>query len=84
MNLLVVVTTELFFLLNCPAPEWLADVSVGIFTTDHESNLTRWVGRNCCVGIFDDREDLSTRFLERRNQRKVEPLIFSYDHVSKT
>jgi hypothetical protein len=77
VNLLIVVSAQLLFLLQAPGSQWFLNIAVGVFATDHESDLTRRVGRDGRVGIFDDREDFLAGLLEGGDKSKMKPLILS-------
>ena len=76
MNILVVVAAETLLLFTRPGADGLLNIAVGILATNHETNLTGWVRRDCGVRVFGDREDLVAGLLEVGNQRKVKPLVF--------
>lgn len=76
MDILVVVAAETLLLFTRPGADGLLNVAVGILATDHETNLTGGVRRDCGVRVFGDREDLVAGLLEVGNQRKVKPLVF--------
>jgi len=75
MNLLAVIPAMLLFLLEGPCPYWLADVSIGILGTDHESNLTGWIGGNASIGVLGNGEDLTASLLEGRDELEMQPLV---------
>lgn len=77
MDILVVVLVDLLFLFSVPASEWLLQVAVGILAANHESDLTRWVGWNSGVSIFNIWENLLAVSLELGDQWEVKPLVFS-------
>jgi hypothetical protein len=64
VDLLIVVSTELLFLLIAPATQRLLDITGSIFATDHEANLTTRVGRDGGVGVLDDGENLLAGLLK--------------------
>jgi hypothetical protein len=64
VDLLVVVSAELLLLFKSPSSQWLANISVWIFTTNHETDLARWISGNSGVGILDGGEDFFARFLK--------------------
>ena len=64
MNVLVVVFAEFLLFLGAPASKWLLQVPVRILATDHEADLTRRVGGNRGVCVFDSRENLFAVLLE--------------------
>ena len=64
MNVFVVVFAQLLLFLSAPAPKWLLQVRIRILATDHEAYLTRRVGRDRGVCVFDGREDLFAVLLE--------------------
>ena len=77
VNVVVVVSAKLFLFLHPPATQWDFNISLGIFTADHESDLSRricWDGRVC---VLHGREDFLALLLQLRNQREVEPWVFS-------
>ena len=78
MDLLAIVSTQLFLLFHFPTPKRLLQVSGPIFAADHETDLAGRVGGNGGVGIFDRREDFLARFLKGFDQFEVKPLILSY------
>jgi len=67
VDLFVVVSAQLLFLLHAPTPNWLLDIPISILATNHESDLTRRVGWNRGVCIFNGRENFSAGLLERRD-----------------
>jgi hypothetical protein len=75
VHLLAVVPAVLLLLLERPGSHWLPDITVGILGADHESDLTRGVGRDTGVGVFGNGEDLTAGLLQTRNQFKVQPLV---------
>lgn len=77
VDLGVVVSAELDFLLGGPGAEGNLDVRVGVLAADHEADLTRGVGRDGGVGIFSNGEDLLAVLLELGDQGKVKPLVLS-------
>jgi hypothetical protein len=58
MDLLVVVSAQLLFLLQTPTSDWLFDIPIAILATDHEADLTRRISWNCGVCILDGWENL--------------------------
>lgn len=64
VNLLVVIFAQLVFLLRTPGSDRCFDISVGIFATDHETNLARRIGGNGGIGILGHGEDFLAVFLE--------------------
>jgi hypothetical protein len=71
----VVVSAELVFLLRGPAAYRCFEIASGILAADHEANLARWVGWDRGVGIFYGRENLLAIFLELGDQWEVKPLV---------
>lgn len=82
VDLLVVVSAQLLFLLGGPCTERFLDVAGGILATDHESNLARRIGRDGGVCVFDDGENFLTILLELGDEGKVKPLVFSWRSTS--
>lgn len=78
MDFLIVVSTQLLFLLGGPASQWLLHVSGAILTADHEADLSRRIGRDGRVGVFNDGEDVAAGFLELGNEVQVQPLVLRY------
>lgn len=76
MDSLVVVSTQLLFLLDAPAPQRLRDIPIFVLAADHEADLTRRICGNSCVGILNGGKDLLAGFLQICDQGEVEPLIF--------
>ena len=76
VNVLVVVSTQLFLLLGIPAPHRRRDVSVLVFAADHEAYLARRVGGDGGVGVFDHGEDFPAGLFEVGDEGEVEPLVF--------
>jgi len=72
---LVVVSVHLLLLLVGYGPERLGDVPIRILGANHETNLAGWVGGNCCVGVFHNREDFAARLLKVGNKLQVKPLV---------
>lgn len=64
MNVLIIVTEEVLLLLRGEGAKWLGENALGIFTTDHEADLARWVARDGGIGVLDIREDLLAVFLQ--------------------
>jgi hypothetical protein len=77
VNLGIVVSAQLVLFLRSPLAQRLANIAVGILAADHEANLTRWVGGDGGVCVFDSWEDLLAVLLELGDQWKVEPLVLS-------
>jgi len=77
----VVVAAQLLLFLRSEGTKRSADIAGGILATDHEANLTRWVGGDGCVGVLGDWEDFLAVLLELGDQWEVEPLVFSYGIV---
>ena len=82
VNVLVVVTAQLLFLLPSPGADGLTHVAAGVLAADHETDLARGVGGDGGVGVFRDREDLLAGLLEVGDQREVEPLVLGYETKS--
>jgi hypothetical protein len=74
----VVVSAQLVFLLASPAAYRCFEIAIGILAADHEANLAGWVGWDSGVGIFDVREYLLAVILELGDQWEVEPLVLSW------
>jgi len=64
VNIPIIVTEEVFLLLLGEGAKWLGEIALGIFTTDHEADLARWVGGDGGIGVLDIREDLLAVFLQ--------------------
>lgn len=77
MNLCIIVSAQLVLFLGSPLAQRFANIAVGILAADHEANLTRWVGGDGGVCVFDSWEDLLAVLLELSNQWKVKPLVLS-------
>ncbi len=77
VNILVIVSAQLLFLFDTPAPQRLLDIAFWIFAADHESDLARWVGWDSGVRVFDNREDFFAGLLQGRDQWQMKPLVFS-------
>jgi hypothetical protein len=77
VHLLVIVPTKLLFLFFAPRSDWLADIAVCVFATNHETNLARWIGWDGSVCIFSHREDLLASNLQVFDQLNVQPLVLS-------
>jgi hypothetical protein len=75
VDLLVVVLAQLLLFLLGPLAHRLLEVAVGVQTADHETNLTRGVGRNGGVGVLDVGEDGLAVLLELGDQGEVQPLV---------
>ena len=75
VNLLVVVLAELVLLGRRPSARGLLEVAVGVLAAHHEADLTRGVGGDGRVGVFDVGEDSLAVLLELRDEGKVEPLV---------
>ena len=71
----VLVLLHLFFLTD--APQWRLHVPTLFLTTDHEANLAARVGRDGCVCIFNNWEDLFADFLEVSYEVVMQPDTFS-------
>lgn len=78
MDSSVVVAAQLLFLLWGPFAEWLAEIAIGVLAADHESNLTRWVGRNGGIGVLDVWEYFLAVLLKLGDQWEMEPLVLGY------
>lgn len=77
MDIGVVVSAKLVFLLRGEAAQRLGDIAVGVLAADHEADLAGWVGWDGGVGVFDRWEDLLAVLLELGDQWEVEPLVLS-------
>jgi hypothetical protein len=75
----VVVSAQLVFLLGGPATYRCFEIAIGILAADHEANLARWVGWDGGVGIFDVRENLIAILLELGDQWEVKPLVLGWN-----
>lgn len=64
VDLLVVVPTQLLFLLYSPASQRRLDVPIFILATDHKPDLARRICRDRRVGVLDGGEDLLAGFLQ--------------------
>ena len=74
----VVVLAKLHLLLGAPLAQRRPDIDLGVFATNHETNLARRIGRNSGVRIFSYREVLFAVLLELGDQWEVKPLVFGY------
>ena len=83
VDLLAVVLAKLVLLLGRPAAERLLEVALAVLGADHEANLARGVGRNGGVGVLDVREDSLARLLEVSDDVEVQPLVLSWESISK-
>lgn len=77
MDLLAVVSRQLFLLFQIPGPQELLDVSRPIFTACHEPDLARRVGGNGGVSVLDSGKDLFAGFIESLDPFEMEPWAFS-------
>lgn len=75
MDLAIVVFAQLLFLFLGPAADRLAEVALGVFTTDHEADLAGRIGWDRGVCVFDFGEDLATIGFELGDERQVKPLV---------
>jgi len=82
VNVLVVVLADLLFLFLAPASQRLLQIALGIFATDHESDLAGRICGYSSVCIFDVRENLLAISFELCDQRQMKPLVFSYTRLS--
>lgn len=79
VNVLVVVSTQLFLLLGIPAPHRRRDVPVLVLAAHHEADLARRVGGDGGVGVLDHGEDFPAGLFEVGDEGEVEPLVFRCD-----
>lgn len=79
VDLGVVVLALLLLLGGGPAADGDLKVTVGILGADHEADLAGGVGGNGGVGVLDGREDGLAVLLELGDERKVKPLVLSYN-----
>jgi len=78
VDLLVIVSALLGFLLGRPTPQRLLDVDLGVFAADHEANLARWICGDSGETVLGNWKDFTTRLLDVLDQVEVQPLIFGY------
>lgn len=76
MDIGVVVAAQTLLLLTRPLSQGLTDVTVRILAANHESDLTRRVGRDGGVGVFGDGEDFLASLAQVCDEREVQPLVF--------
>lgn len=77
MDSLAVVLAQLLFLLVGPATKGLLEVQASILAADHEADLSRRVGGDGGVSVFDVGEDLLASLLEVGDDVEVQPLALS-------
>jgi hypothetical protein len=69
VNVLAIVSAQLFLLLLTPAPDRFSDIAVCILAADHETYLPRGVRWNGRIGVFYNRKDFLACLLQLRNER---------------
>ncbi len=79
MNSLAVVRISLHFLLRTDAPDWILDVPSLVFAAHHKADLAAGIGRNCGVGIFNNREYFFAGSSKASDQVGVQPYALSYE-----
>jgi hypothetical protein len=75
VDLGVVVSAKLILLLRSPLAQGLANITAGILAADHEADLTRWVGGDGGICVFNGWEDLLAVLLQLGDQWEVQPLV---------
>jgi hypothetical protein len=78
VDLLVVISAQLLFLLWRPRAHWLGYISCGILGAHHEADLAGRIGWDGGVGILGHWEDFLAGFLEILDEIGVQPLVFGY------
>ena len=81
MDLFAIVLAQLFFLLRTPCPNWLLDITFGVFAADHKANLARRIGRNGRVCVLGDGKDFFAGFFQLRDEAQVKPLVLGYSRM---
>ena len=84
MDLCIIISALFFLHSSRPRPHRYLYVDVGVFAADHETDLARWIGRDGGVRILSHGKDLIALLLEPRDQRQMQPLVFSYINESAT
>jgi len=79
MDLLVVVSAKLLFLLSGECAERLGNIAVGVLAAYHESDLARWVGGDGGIGVLDGWENFLAVLLELGYQWEMKPLVFGWE-----
>lgn len=77
VDLRVVVTTELILLLGSELAKRLSEVDISILGAHDVTNLTRGIGRDRGVSIFNLRVEILTEILDLSDERKMEPHAFT-------
>lgn len=77
VDLRVVVTTELILLFRRELAKRFSEVGVRILGAHDVTDLTRGVGRDRSVGVFDLRIEVLAEILDLSDERKMEPHAFT-------
>jgi hypothetical protein len=77
MDLLVVVSVELVFLLLGPGTQRFLDVGIWVLGADHEADLTGWIGWDGGVAILDGWEDSLAGLLDFLDDVHVKPDVLT-------
>jgi hypothetical protein len=75
VNIGIVVSAQLLFFLRSKGANRLLNIAVGVLAANHETDLTRRIGGDGRVSVFNSREDFFAIFLEFGDQGKVKPLV---------
>ena len=78
MDRLVVIPAQLLLFTLRPGTQRHFDIPLRVFAAHHEADLTRWVGRNGGVGVFDSGKHFPAALLKVGDERQMQPLVLRY------